>query len=103
MNTWEEVYSLARQKCGICRCCPSCNGRACRGETPGPGGKGTGSAFVRNVDMLEKVMIVMDTITGNEEVDTSSDFFGTPVSLPVYAADQRHPAELRRRHERNGL
>ena len=86
MNTWEEVYSLARQKCGICRCCPSCNGRACRGETPGPGGKGTGSAFVRNVDMLEKVMIVMDTITGNEEVDTSSDFFGTPVSLPVYAA-----------------
>ena len=86
MNTWEEVYSLARQKCEICRCCPSCNGRACRGETPGPGGKGTGSAFVRNVDMLEKVMIVMDTITGNEEVDTSSDFFGTPVSLPVYAA-----------------
>ena len=31
-------------------------------------------------------MIVTDTITGNEEVDTSSDFFGTPVSLPVYAA-----------------
>ncbi|MFR9257108.1 MAG: hypothetical protein ACLVJ6_17320 [Merdibacter sp.] len=24
-------------------------------------------------------MIVMDTITGNEEVDTSSDFFGTRI------------------------
>ncbi|MEI3147553.1 MAG: hypothetical protein V8T10_06280 [Merdibacter sp.] len=104
MNTWEEVYSLARQKCGICRCCPSCNGRACRGETPGPGGKGTGSAFVRNVDMLEKVMIVMDTITGNEEVDTSSDFFGTPLSLPVYAATISGIRQrLRRSHERNGL
>ena len=66
MNTWEEVYSLARQKCGICRCCPSCNGRACRGETPGPGGKGTGSAFVRNVDMLE-----LKEILGHAHVSTT--------------------------------
>ena len=86
MKSWNEVYDSARQKCKICRCCPLCNGLACRGETPGPGGKGSGSSFVRNVEMLEKVRIVMDTITDNEEVSTASDFFGLPVSLPVYAA-----------------
>ena len=75
MKTWNEVYAAAREKCKICRCCPSCNGLACRGETPGPGGKGSGSAFVRNVQMLDQVTIVMDTITGNEDISTESHFF----------------------------
>ena len=74
MRSWNEVYASARQKCTICRCCPSCNGLACRGETPGPGGKGSGSAFVRNVEKLNAVTIVMDTIVSNEEVSTASDF-----------------------------
>ena len=86
MKSWNEVYASARQKCTICRCCPSCNGLACRGETPGPGGKGSGSAFVRNVEKLNAVTIVMDTIVSNEEVSTASDFFGLPTALPVYAA-----------------
>lgn len=86
MKSWDKVYELAWQKCTICRCCPSCNGLACRGETPGPGGKGSGSAFTRNIEMLNKITIVMDTITTNEEVSTASDFFGLPVKLPVYAA-----------------
>ena len=86
MESWNEVYASARQKCQICRCCPTCNGLACRGETPGPGGKGSGSAFVRNVEKLNAAAIVMDTIVGNEEVSTASDFFGFPVELPVYAA-----------------
>lgn len=86
METWNEVYAQAKERCQICRCCVVCNGKACRGETPGPGGKGSGSAFVRNVEMLEKVCIVMDTIVSNEEVDTSAVFFGKKVSLPVYAA-----------------
>ena len=83
MRSWNEVYASARQKCTICRCCPSCNGLACRGETPGPGGKGSGSAFVRNVEKLNAVTIVMDTIVSNEEVSTASDFFGLPTALPV--------------------
>lgn len=86
MKNWDEVYALAKEKCSICRCCPECNGKACRGETPGPGGKGSGSAFVRNVEMLSKVFITMDTITSNEEISTETDFFGHKVSLPVYAA-----------------
>lgn len=86
MRSWQEVYANAKQKCEKCRCCPVCNGAACRGETPGPGGKGSGSSFVRNVSMLKNVFITMDTICSNEMITTTSDFFGHPVSLPVYAA-----------------
>lgn len=86
MKTWQEVYANAKALCAKCRCCPVCNGLACRGETPGPGGKGSGSAFVRNAEMLKKVFITMDTISNNTEIDTTSEFFGHKVSLPVYAA-----------------
>lgn len=86
MKSWNEVYANARTLCNICRCCPECNGMACKGETPGPGGKGSGSSFIRNVDMLKKVLIQMDTITSNDEISTMADFFGHQVALPVYAA-----------------
>lgn len=99
MKTWQEVYANAKTLCAKCRCCPVCNGLACRGETPGPGGKGSGSAFVRNAEMLKKVFITMDTISDNTEIDTTSEFFGHKVSLPVYAAPisgilQNYGAEL---------
>lgn len=86
MENWQEVYASAKQRCHKCRCCPQCNGAACRGETPGPGGKGNGNAFVRNIDMLKQVFITMDTISENTEISTQTDFFGHEVSLPVYAA-----------------
>ena len=99
MKTWQEVYANAKALCAKCRCCPVCNGLACRGETPGPGGKGSGSAFVRNAEMLKKVFITMDTISDNTEIDTTSEFFGHKVSFPVYAAPisgilQNYGAEL---------
>lgn len=86
MKSWNEVYASAKKSCAKCRCCPICNGQACRGETPGPGGKGSGSSFVRNIRMLDEIFITMDTITSHADIDTSSQFFGHPVSLPVYAA-----------------
>ncbi|MEG1474352.1 MAG: alpha-hydroxy-acid oxidizing protein [Longicatena sp.] len=86
MENWIDVYDHAKQLCTKCRCCRECNGLVCRGETPGPGGKGSGSSFIRNVSMLKEVYITMDTISGNEEIDTTSDFFGHQVALPVYAA-----------------
>lgn len=86
MKTWGEVYANAKDLSAKCRCCPVCNGMACRGETPGPGGKGSGSAFVRNAEMLKKIFITMDTISDNEDIETTSDFFNHPISLPVYAA-----------------
>ena len=86
MKQWNEVLDHARSLASKCKCCPVCNGRACRGETPGCGGKGTGEAFVRNYDKLREVLLVLDTIVSNEEVDTSTTFFGKEVALPVYAA-----------------
>lgn len=86
MNDWQEVYANAKQRCEKCRCCPVCNGIACRGETPGPGGKGSGSSFVRNVEMLKKIFITMDTIVEDGDISTEAMFFHHPVSLPVYGA-----------------
>lgn len=86
MENWNEIYANAKLLCTKCRCCPECNGVACRGETPGPGGKGSGSSFVRNTDMLKNIFITMDTISENIEINTTSNFFGYPVRLPVYAA-----------------
>lgn len=86
MRTWKEVYANAKEACSICRCCIRCNGQACRGETPGPGGKGSGESFVRNVEMLKRVHIHMDTIGNIHDINTSTYFFNHPVSLPVYAA-----------------
>ena len=51
-----------------------------------PVGRGSGNAFVRNIDMLKQVFITMDTISENTEISTQTDFFGYEVSLPVYAA-----------------
>lgn len=86
MESWQEVYANAKQACTICRCCPTCDGFACRGETPGPGGKGSGRAFIRNVEMFKEITITMDTIADNQTITTASTFFHHPVALPVYAA-----------------
>lgn len=99
MENWNEVLNQAKTSAVKCRCCPICNGLACRGETPGVGGKGSGSSFVRNFESLRHILLVMDTIVSNEEVDTSADFFGHKVSLPVYAApisgiNQNYGAEM---------
>lgn len=86
MKSWNEVYAQAKEKATKCHCCPVCNGNACRGETPGVGGKGSGSAFVRNAEMLKKIFIKLDTICDHRDVDTSTAFFSQNVSMPVFAA-----------------
>lgn len=86
MDSWREVLEAANTKASKCKCCLLCNGKACRGETPGVGGKGSGEGFVRNYEKLKEVLLVLDTITSNEEIDTSTNFFGHQVSIPVYAA-----------------
>ena len=69
-----------------CRVCKECNGIVCAGETPGCGGKGNGSTFIRNVAKLKDVRVVMNVVSSNDSVSTESDFFGKKVSLPVYVA-----------------
>ncbi|MEG0520092.1 MAG: alpha-hydroxy-acid oxidizing protein [Erysipelotrichaceae bacterium] len=86
MDSLKEVFDVARSKAVNCHCCPRCDGKACRGETPGVGGKGNGDSFVRNVEKLHEIKLVYDTIATNDAIDTSTTFFNHRVSLPVFAA-----------------
>ena len=69
-----------------CRVCRECNGVACRGEIPGTGGKGTGSAFCHSYDYLATVKIKMDLIYANQGQNTSCSLFGREFAGPVFAA-----------------
>ena len=82
----ENYKELAKSKMTKCRVCKECNGIVCAGETPGCGGKGNGSTFIRNVSKLKDVVVNMNVISSNEEVSTETDFFGEKVKLPVYVA-----------------
>ena len=41
---YEELLQAARGQMGPCHACPVCNGRACGGNIPGPGAKGSDAA-----------------------------------------------------------
>ena len=85
--TYQEVMAAARECNGpFCKGCEICNGLGCRNTIPGPGAKGTGTGFIRNYQKWQELCLNMDTICGNKPVDTSFDFFGTKLSLPVFAA-----------------
>ncbi len=86
MKTLEEVKIQAKANMSICKMCKTCNGEVCRGWTPGPGGKGTGSTFVRNVAKLKEVTLNMRLIREDMEVNSSFDFFGQTISAPIMAA-----------------
>lgn len=97
--TIQEVYKKAKGNIGpYCKACPECNGIACKGQIPGPGGKGTGIGFIRNYRDLKKISLNMDTIYGAGECDTSVNLFGKKFSLPVFAgpvgAVQMHYSDL---------
>ena len=85
--TYQEVLAAARTCSGpSCKACPVCNGRACGSTMPGPGAKGTGTGAIRNYQKWQELCVNMDTICENAEVDTSYDFFGHKMVLPVFAA-----------------
>ena len=81
-----DIKELARRKMTLCKACRECNGIVCAGQTPGSGGKGNGSTFIRNVAKLKEVCVNLNVVASNEEVSTESDFFGSKVALPVYVA-----------------
>ncbi len=83
----KEIRENARKLMkGFCRVCPVCDGRACRGEVPGMGGLGTGSAFTVNLEKLSAVRLNMRLIHSVSAPDTSTTFFGTHFALPIFAA-----------------
>ena len=85
--TYQEILNNARTCMGpYCKSCPTCNGLACKNTVPGPGAKGIGTGFIRNYQKWQELCVNMDTICENKPVDTSYDFFGKKVVLPVFAA-----------------
>lgn len=83
----KEIRATAKKLMqGYCRVCPVCNGKACAGEVPGMGGLGTGSAFMANVEALSRVRLAMRLIHDTTAPDTSVEFLGQTLSLPVLAA-----------------
>lgn len=84
---YNEVKKAARVNLnGSCRVCAICNGKACAGEVPGMGGKGTGSAFTANIEALDSYKLNMRTIHGAVNPDISTVIFGKKMDIPVFAA-----------------
>ncbi|MBQ8828878.1 MAG: alpha-hydroxy-acid oxidizing protein [Burkholderiaceae bacterium] len=86
--TYEEVRNRAREMMmPRCYVCPECNGRGpCVGQVPGFGGMGASRGFQANYDSLAAVQLNSRVIHGVHVPDTSIDFFGTRISVPVVAA-----------------
>jgi len=85
--TYQEVLKKAKETIGpYCKVCPECNGVACKGAIPGPGGKGTGLGFIRNYQELKKIRLAMDTVYAPQGVSTKATLFGREFALPVFAA-----------------
>lgn len=84
--TYKEVLKNAAECNGpYCKACPVCNGKACGKQVPGPGSKGMGDTAIRNYDAWKKIRVNLDTIAMNQPVDTTFDFFGAKLSIPVLA------------------
>lgn len=86
MNYKDVLKSARGNLNGSCRVCPVCNGKACAGEVPGMGGKGTGEAFTENVEALSSYKLNMRVIHDAKNPDTSTEIFGRKMSIPVFAA-----------------
>jgi len=85
--THQEALAAARSCMGpYCKSCPVCDGKTCKNTIPGPGAKGIGTGFIRNYSAWQALCVNMDTICDNVPVDTSFDFFGRKMKLPVFAA-----------------
>lgn len=84
---YKDVLKQARENLnGSCKVCPVCNGKACAGEVPGMGGKGTGEAFVMNAEALDSYKLNMRVIHDASNPDTSIELFGKKMEVPVFAA-----------------
>ena len=84
--TYQEILDRSRDQIGpYCKSCKICNGLACKNTIPGPGAKGLGTGFIRNYQKWQELCVNMDTICENGPADTTFDFFGHRLALPVMA------------------
>ena len=84
--TYQEILDRSREQIGpYCKSCKICNGLACKNTIPGPGAKGLGTGFIRNYQKWQELCVNMDTICESGSADTTFDFFGHRLVLPVMA------------------
>ena len=84
--TYQEILDHSRNQIGpYCKSCKICNGLTCKSTIPGPGAKGLGTGFIRNYQKWQELCVNMDTICENSPADTTFDFFGHRLALPVMA------------------
>ena len=84
--TYQEILDRSRDQIGpFCKSCKICNGMACKNTVPGPGAKGLGTGFIRNYQKWQELCVNMDTIYENGPADTTFDFFGHQLTIPVMA------------------
>ena len=84
--TYQEILDRSREQIGpYCKSCKICNGLTCKNTIPGPGAKGLGTGFIRNYQKWQELCVNMDTICENGPADTTFDFFGHRLVLPVMA------------------
>ena len=83
----QTIRAEARKKlAGYCRVCPVCDGRTCAGEVPGMGGTGSGAAFRANLEALARYRLLLRTLHGAKDPDTSCRLFGLELKTPILAA-----------------
>jgi len=84
---YSEVLENAKKTIGPnCKVCPVCNGLACGNTLPGPGSKAPGNGANDNYKAWKQIKVNMDTIVANTEIDTSADFFGRKLNIPLFSA-----------------
>jgi len=85
--TYPEILEQARKVLAPkCHVCPECNGLACRGMIPGPGGVGNGQSFTECRAFFKSIKLLMDAIHPDVEIDTSVELFGKTFSAPFFVA-----------------
>lgn len=86
--TYAEILEQARAALSPrCTVCPVCNGRACAGRIPGPGGKGTGATAQRNFSYLaEHVKVEQRVLRAPFETDCTLELAGKQFATPIFAA-----------------
>jgi len=90
----EDDRQKARDKlkriCGVYRNCDGDPSRICQGQSYGRplgiGGIGTGASFANNAKALNKIRLQMQVIGGDFIPQIATEFFGTPISMPVMSA-----------------
>jgi isopentenyl diphosphate isomerase/L-lactate dehydrogenase-like FMN-dependent dehydrogenase len=90
----EEIREIAKKKlmgiCGVYKECDGASMRICQGQSYGRalrfGGIGSGASFHNNILALKKYKFKMSLIGDHFEPDTSYNFFGNKLSMPIMGA-----------------